>query len=372
MKKMQYVVMFLFIAFLIMSVQACDGQRPIKIGFVAGLTGKHSELGTSGRNGVILAVEERNRQDGINGRKIELSIKDDKQNEEQAIAVVRELIDERVTAIIGHMTSQMTIQTVPMVTQEKMLMISPTAATNALIGIDDFFIRVCMPTKNQIDKFVYFAINEIDLATIAVIYDTSNEAYTSDYYSGFVQAYKEQNKGPVTAVPFNAMGDFSFNDIAKKIVDLNPDGVLIASSSLDAALLCQNIRKNNYTGAILSSAWGMTNDFIKHGGRYVEGVYFVHWFYSTSPEAVFRRVKNDYYERFGEEFDFAASMAYEAAQLLFSSLERATTGPEIKKTILVQGGFDGLQGKVTIDSFGDPDRQTYLLVVKDSQILEAL
>ncbi|HKI49124.1 MAG TPA: ABC transporter substrate-binding protein, partial [Desulfobacteria bacterium] len=58
----------LILAILVSAAIGCEKkENPIKVGFVGGLTGRLSDLGTAGRNGVILAVEEINGKGGIHG-----------------------------------------------------------------------------------------------------------------------------------------------------------------------------------------------------------------------------------------------------------------------------------------------------------------
>ncbi|MFP3912631.1 MAG: ABC transporter substrate-binding protein [Desulfobacteraceae bacterium] len=71
----------------------CDREKePIRLGFSGCLTGRLSDLGTSGRNGVILAVEQVNAAGGINGRPVELIVRDDRQDTAEALRVDRELM----------------------------------------------------------------------------------------------------------------------------------------------------------------------------------------------------------------------------------------------------------------------------------------
>ena len=81
---------FTFFAFVLFS--GCQNSEPIKIGFSGGLTGRLADLGLNGRNGVILAVEEINRNGGVAGRQIELLIRDDRQDPDVARTVDEELI----------------------------------------------------------------------------------------------------------------------------------------------------------------------------------------------------------------------------------------------------------------------------------------
>jgi branched-chain amino acid transport system substrate-binding protein len=51
---------------------ACKPQAPIRIGLIAGLTSRTSDTGEAARNGLILAIEQRNAQSGIHVRRIEM------------------------------------------------------------------------------------------------------------------------------------------------------------------------------------------------------------------------------------------------------------------------------------------------------------
>ncbi|MFQ3548041.1 MAG: ABC transporter substrate-binding protein, partial [Termitinemataceae bacterium] len=75
-----------FLSFLIGS---CS-PRPIKVGFIGGLSGFNSDLGIAGRNGATLAIEAINTSGGIRGKKLQLIVKDDQQNPETAQRVFKE------------------------------------------------------------------------------------------------------------------------------------------------------------------------------------------------------------------------------------------------------------------------------------------
>ncbi len=77
-------------AIVALGLAACGPPEPIRIGLIAGLSDRGSDFGESVRNGVILAVEQQNQAGGIKGRKIELIVRDDGQNPEQAGKAARE------------------------------------------------------------------------------------------------------------------------------------------------------------------------------------------------------------------------------------------------------------------------------------------
>ena len=80
---MRQKIAFLKVALVVVLIGAmgilpgCMKKEPVKIGFVADLTGKQAELGVQERNGVQLAVDKVNAAGGVAGRPVELVIRDD-------------------------------------------------------------------------------------------------------------------------------------------------------------------------------------------------------------------------------------------------------------------------------------------------------
>ena len=80
---------------------ACSPPEPVRLGFIGGLSGRVADLGESARNGFHLAVEQANAAGGINGRQIEMLVKDDGQDPAKARQAAEALVAAGVVAIIG-------------------------------------------------------------------------------------------------------------------------------------------------------------------------------------------------------------------------------------------------------------------------------
>ena len=346
-------------------------ENPIKVGFVGGLTGRLSDLGTEGRNGVILAVEKINSSGGINGRPVKLITKDDKQNAEVTLRVDRELVDEGVVAIIGHMTSTMSMVALPFVNKQKILMISPTTSSNELMGIDDYFIRVIPPNKSETDHLARHAFNVMGLKKMAAIYDLSNRAYTEEYFNNFKEEF-EGLGGKINHVEtFSSGKSMDFVKATDSLLKQDPDGVLIATGAPDVAMISQRIRMNGSKVPIFSCGWAMTAALIHDGGPAVEGVVFSQLFDRESRQKTYLEFKKRFEERFGEAPNFAAAHGYEAALALFKALSKNADPQELKATILQQNTIEGLQGDFKVDKYGDPQRKRLLITVKNGQFKAA-
>src|ERR1044071_4612242 len=81
-------------------------RSTIKIGYFGDLTGPTFNFGQSAINGVLMAASEINQAGGINNRKIDVVIEDDKGSPEEAARLTAKLIDQdKVIAIIAGGTS---------------------------------------------------------------------------------------------------------------------------------------------------------------------------------------------------------------------------------------------------------------------------
>src|SRR5438034_10338622 len=101
--------------FLLLGAQASShAQETIKIGFFGPITERFAGLGLDAKKGADLAVKQANAAGGINGRKIELVVYDDRGNRTEAVAVARKLIEQdKVLAIVSGSLSLTSIAAAP-------------------------------------------------------------------------------------------------------------------------------------------------------------------------------------------------------------------------------------------------------------------
>lgn len=353
--------------FLAGTIGAAD-KNPYRIGFVGGLTGRSSDLGIQGRNGVMLAVEEINEQGGINGRPLQLITKDDRQDPQTALKVDQELIDEGAIAIIGHMTSAMTEAALPLFNERKIPMISPTTSGNNLKGIDDYFLRVINPNIHLINLGANYAFENMKLRKVAAVYDLSNRAYSEEFVANFKSEFERLGGKVVSMDTFTTGHDVSFKNLAAEILKTNPDGIVIVAGAVDTAMICQHVRMTGSKIPIFMSGWAQTPDLLRHGGPAVEGTIGTMYQNLDSTAKPYVAFKERFQARFGSDGPtFAAIFGYEAVMVLKESLSRNPDPKQLKETILKQKTFPGLQGAFEIDSYGDAKRQAYIVVIHNNR-----
>ncbi len=350
--------------------KGCDSKPSIRIGFAGGLTGRHSDLGTSGRNGVMLAVEKINHAGGIHGREVMLLIRNDRHEPDTARAVDRELIESGVAAIIGHMTSEMAMAGLDVINRHQVVMISPTASTSRLSGIDDYLFRVMSTSRHSTDRLVHYGVKDLNLRSFGAVYELSNPTYSRGFFNDFSDELKKLGGSIAAEKTFFSSPEVHFIKLAQDLVGPEVEGILITAGALDTAMICQQIRKIDKEIPIFSSGWAMTNDLIQHGGGAVEGVIFSHRIDRESKAKPYLTFKQRFTERFGMAPDFAAIFSFEAATLLFEALKKNENPKLLKETILSIKTFQGLQGPIRIDPYGDPIRETFLIEIRNGSFIK--
>jgi len=343
----------------------CDKPAPIRIGFSGCLTGRLSDLGMSGRNGLMLAVEDRNAAGGIGGRPVTILIRDDQHNADTARAVDQGLIDAGVPVIVGHMTRSMTQAVMPIINRVQVILLSPTTSTHELTGLDDGFIRVIDQSTAESDHLAAYAANRLGCKAIVAIVEGSNAAYTHAYFDNFTKAFARCGGRMHDPVPFLTGQVAHYHELVGQALKDSPDAVLIVSAALDGAMLCQQIRKLDPRVPILMAGWAHTPEFIEHGGDAVEGVMFSHIVDPTGQQPRYVAFQDKYVKRFSRQPDFAATLSYEAGQLLLDALATTTDPIALKAALLKKHTIAGLQGDFAMDRFGDVRRKRFYITIHD-------
>lgn len=358
-------------AALLLLLGGCGDPTPIEIGFIGGLSGRAADLGVAALNGARLAIEEQNAKGGIDGRPIELTAEDDRQDEETAKSAFDGLAARHVEAILGPMTSSVGMALVPLANDRKITLLSPTVTTRELVGIDDYFVRVIADTRSYAEASARFQHDQRGLKSFIILADSTNRAYADSWSRDFTGAFTALGGkvGDTLFFKSGMVGDFGA--LARQVAQSHSDGVLILGNAADAAQLCQQIRLADPQIAVITAEWAATERFIELGGAAVEGVYtaqFVDRESGKEPYAGFRRL---FLDRFQQEPGFAGIAGYDAATVLITALRERHSGESVRDAILRIGDFSGVQGPIHIDRFGDSWRPTFITVIKGGKFVRA-
>lgn len=339
---------------------SCTHDEPLKIGYVGSITGKNSDLGVAARDAVLLAVETLNAGGGINGQKIVLLEKDDEQKPEVAAKAVNELVESNVAAIIGHIASSMTKTSLPIINKAGVVMVSPTSSANELSGKDDYLFRVMEP-NSLFAKHQAETCSKMKIDRVAAIYDLQNRTYTVEMFNTFREEFVIKGGVITGEIAFDSKATPSFSQLVRQLDLKRAGGVLVLANSIDSLNIAQQIRKINPEITILSGACGIAQrDLVQQAGRSIDNIIFTLPVNNRSESAGFRKFRESFQKRFNYEPTFAATLSYDAAQLIFKALRKNPDIGKLRETIKTLATFDGLQGEIKLDQFGDPSRDLFV------------
>lgn len=348
-----------------LALTACGPAEPVRLGFLGGLSGRVADLGIDGRNGALLAVELRNAAGGIKSRRVELVSEDDEQDPAVARRAFQSLAGRKVAAIIGPMTSAIAVAVAPLADEAQLVLMSPTVTTNELSGKDDYFLRVISPTREFAKKSAEFHFRNRGLKHVAVAYDLRNKAYSESWLKDYQEAFVAAGGKLVSATGFESGENFRFVDLARRLLAGKPDGILMISNSVDAAMLCQQVRKLNSKVQLATSEWAATERLIEMGGQAVDGIAISQFFDRQSTQPAYVDFRRRYLDRFGKEPGFASLTAFDATNVVMEGLAQQADGSSLKQVLLKQRNFAGAQSALSIDAFGDASRETFMTTIKD-------
>lgn len=358
------IISVIIISFIYMNFVLSSNKEPINIGLMVSLTGTYPDLGREIRDGALLAVEIINEEGGINGRPVELIVKDNQFDLETAKNNYIEFSKEDVIAVIGPATSSAALNLLPTINEKKLTVIAPTPTSTKLKGLDDFMIRMRPTNQDEAEVVSRFIERNLKINKFAVVYDVNNPAYSLDLVENL--QYFLPAKVKIVEYPLNGK-DINFKVLAINILNKKPDMVFIILDVYKTSLLIQNLRILRPDLPIFISIWGKSPKIIELGGKWSEGIYTVDNIEfplrGRNGETVFERFKR----RFGREMDFASVNGFDSVMIIKKAIENGANKNNIRDVILEIRKFEGIQGHIIFDKFGDRLEKPFLLKVENGR-----
>jgi branched-chain amino acid transport system substrate-binding protein len=349
---------------------ACTPREPLRIGFLAGLSGPAADLGNGAYNGARLAVEEFNALGGVQGRTVELLVRDDKGDRATAQQQFGELAQAGVELVIGPTTSTMALALAPLADERRVALLSPTATTAELSGRDDHFLRLVAPltalAREQARHLYQLGARKLVLAT-----GGGNPTYVANYSREVIAAFRQAGGTVEPAVAYGGSegAATSYELTAQAVLASRPDALLMIAAGGDVALLALQVRKLGGPKWLASAHWADTPRLLQAGGADIEGLIVTQYFDPDSRESAFLQFAARYRERFSEAPGFAGIYGYDTTRYALAALAKRTPGQSAKQALLALPVQSGLQGPLQMDAHGDGLAPAKLAQVRGGKIV---
>jgi len=339
--------MFAIVCLLVAPAMAAD---TIKIGAILAVTGPASFLGAPEANTLKMLVDEVNSKGGINGRKVELIIKDSGANPGKAISFAKQLIEEeRVFAIIGPSTSGETLKIKSICEKGRTICISCAAAEKIVNPVAKYVFKT--PQKDSFAaRKIFMQMQKMGIKKIGVVVGNT----------GFGKAGKAQLEkiAPEYGIDIviSEVYDKKATDLTALVTKLKAKGVdaVVNWSIVPAqAIIAKNMRQIGFNVPLFQSHGFGNIKYVKAAGAAAEGIIFpagrllvVDSLPDSDPQKpILMKYKREYESRFHEEVSTFGGHAYDALMILVEAIKKAGFDKEkVRDAIENMKGFVGIDG----------------------------
>ncbi len=330
----------------------CQPAPAIKVAFIGGLSGRVSELAIDGRNGTQLAIETLNAQPGP---RYEMRVHDDAQSPALGAAAIDAAADEGDAFAIGPMTSVLAKAMVPQASKRHLVLISPTANSDELSGMDDYFFRVIPPAGPGASQIADAAIAR-GLKSASVMAEWRNRSYSESFTARFSARYTALGGASPNVVRYETDQNPDYAKVAADLLATHPKIVLMVCGAVDAAIAAQQVRRLDANVHIAMASWAANVQLLQLGGRAIEGALVLQSIDLDSHEPGYVDFRKRFIDRFGNPPSQAAVFSYEATMMGAEGLRRKTDSQSLRDVLRTHGAWPGLQQPLVLDRFGDSVR----------------
>lgn len=313
---------------------------------------------------VRFAVEEVNGAGGVHGRKIKLVEYDNHSTPIQSRLAARKAVEDGAVAVIGASWSSHSLAIAPYLQKKKVPMLSPDSTHPDITTTGDFIFRVCFNDTFQGRVLAKFARDALGAATAVVVMNIS-----SDYSVGLSKIFAERfgaNGGKVLAILNYESGQTDFQNLLRKAKALKPD-VLFVPGHAESGYVVRQAQDMGIAAKMLGGdGWGYRQFHANGGQGLKEGYYTAHWSKDLDTEKSREFIAR--YKKSHEATEFAA-ISFDAAMLLFDAMKRAESlDPQsIRDALAATREFDGVTGRITFDTNGDPLKQAVVMKITNGR-----
>ena len=225
-------VVFALFLVLLITGYGYPADKPIKVGFVYIMSGPAATYGQFAKQGAELAIDEINKEGGINGRKLEALFEDDTGKSDVGIRLSRKLVYENeVDAVMGIDSSGVASAVAPVMKELKTPLIITHAAVPDVTGTlcNRYTFRIDLNVNQNVGMAAAIAA---DLK--AKTWSTVGPDYSFGHQSWeYFQKYLAKKKPGVTFLPdaevaFPPPATTDFSAFITKVMNSKADGVIIS------------------------------------------------------------------------------------------------------------------------------------------------
>ncbi len=350
-------------------------SNEVKLGLNFELSGETANYGNTEYNGVMLAIKQAN--EGGKNKYTYTPVKgDNKSSADEATNLATKMISsDGVKGMIGPATSTASAATYQVATDNKILVVSPSAtATNVTLAdgenadsVYNYVYRVCFEDSYQGAAMASYVSDTLNKKKVVIFSDSS-----SDYSKGLAKAFKDkfEEKGGTIVSELNYQAkDTDFNVQLTKIKNMDYDVIYIPGYYNEVGLIIKQAREMGIDVPIVGGDGFDSSDLVSLAGKEnLNNVFFTTAYTTVNANDKLKAFIEAYKAEYGEEPSMFSALAYDAANLMIQAFEEAgTTDTEAVQKVMSDINFEGVTGSFTFDKTHTPDKAALVVEIVDGE-----
>ncbi len=348
MQLMKTIGLMIVAVTLCVSAFATAADAPtIKVGAIFAVTGGAANLGGPEAKTAEMLVEKINKEGGLNGRKIELIVKDSGSKPENAISLAKQLIEEdKVLAIIGPSTSGETMAIKNICQEGKTILISCAAAEDIVNPVASYVFKT--PQKDSdAARRIFQVMKAKGIKKIGII--TSNDGF------GIAGGKQLANLAPLAGITIAISEAYDKQEtdltgILTKVKSQDVNAVVNWSIVPAQSLVAKNMKQIGLNVPLFQSHGYGNIKYVQAGGEAANGTIFpcgrllvAEQLPDNNPQKkLLLEYKKDYESRYKEDVSTFGGHAYDALLILVEGIKKAKSFDKEK----VRDAIEDIKGLV--------------------------
>jgi len=246
---------------------ATSAWAEVKVGVTVSATGPAASLGIPEKNTIELMPKE------IAGEKITYIVLDDASDTTTAVKNTRKFVTEdKVDLVMGSTTTPNSLAMIDVVAEAKVPMISFAASNRIVEPVDEKRYWVFKTPQNDAQMSTAIVEHMLNSGVKTVGFIGFADAYGEGWFQNFSLIAEGRGLKIVANERYNRT-DTSVTGQVLKLVQANPDAILIAGSGTPAALPQKALKERGYSGKIYQTHGVANADFLRVCGKDCEGTF---------------------------------------------------------------------------------------------------
>jgi branched-chain amino acid transport system substrate-binding protein len=264
---------------------AAFAEDAVKVGVTQPLTGAFAADGNYVAQGAKLAAETINKAGGIDGKRIQLVVEDNKSNPTEAAATAERLIvEDKVPVMLGAWGSSLTLAVMPKLQEYKVPMVVETSSSGKITTSGNPYIFRISPTSEMEAKAFAPLVQTMGIKKADFL------ATNDDFGKGSMQEFTKMLKANGVAIGASETMGEDATDLSAQLAKIKASGgdtIFVTTDVKQLTLILKQAKDQQVTARIITTGGSVSPDqLIEQAGDAANGSYHLVFFTPWFPDAL--------------------------------------------------------------------------------------